>query len=221
VLVAPIPADEDRRLSLLEACHIMAAQGGLPYLVLEYLDGYDLGQVVDEQGRVPYAQAFAWCADACEGVRAAHDLGVVHRDLKPSNIFLAARAGEHPIVKVIDFGIAREEASQRITSAEDLLGSPAYMSPEQMTTVSDIDARSDVWSMGACLYELVTGKIPFDGDTAFQMFAAVTARPPVPLRAYVPDAPAAVQAIISTCLEKNREDRYGSMRELAAALRAV
>lgn len=198
-----------------------AAQGGLPYLVLEYLDGYDLGRVVDEQAGVPYAQAFAWCADACEGVAAAHDVGVVHRDLKPSNIFLAAREGVQPIVKVIDFGIAREEATQRITSADDLLGSPAYMSPEQMTASSEIDGRSDVWSMGASLYELVTGKIPFPGDTPFEMFAAVTARPPVPLRAYVPDVPAAVQAIISTCLEKNREDRYGSMRELAAALRAV
>jgi serine/threonine-protein kinase len=205
---------------LLDVGNLDAAQGGLPYLVLEYLDGYDLGQVIDEQAGVPYQQAFAWCADACEGVAAAHELGVVHRDLKPSNIFLAARDALPPLVKVIDFGIAREEATSRITSADDMLGSPAYMSPEQMTA-SDIDARSDVWSMGVSLYELISGKLPFPGDTPFEMFAGVTTRPPVPLRAYVADVPAGVQAVISTCLAKKREDRYETMRELVAALRAV
>ena len=201
-----------------------AGDGGLPYLVLEYLEGVDLGDVIDERGRVPWRQAFAWCADACAGVAAAHDLGVVHRDLKPSNIFLSRRDDAPEVVKVLDFGIARGDAAidaARITQVDDVLGSPAYMSPEQMMASPDVDGRSDVWSMGACLYELVTGRVPFPGATPFEIFAATLARPPVPLRAYVDDMPDAAQAIVTTCLRKDRGERFWSMRELGDALRAI
>src|SRR5262249_42763468 len=198
-----------------------AGDGGLPYIVLELLDGTDLGALIDAHGRVPYRDALAWCADACDGVADAQDLGVVHRDLKPSNIFLTRRTP--PIVKVLDFGVALGDPSMapvRLTAADDVLGSPAYMSPEQMMAAPDIDARTDVWSLGASLYELLTGHLPFPGKTPFEMFAAAQTRPPVPLKAYVAVLPPTVQRIVTTCLRKDRAGRYASMRDLAHALRA-
>jgi serine/threonine-protein kinase len=149
---------------------------------------------------------------------------VVHRDLKPSNIFLARTGGDAPTVKVIDFGIARETGSAaalRITSADQAIGSPYYMSPEQMMGLADLDARSDVWSMGASLYELIAGHVPFSGETFFEIFAAAHKRPLVPLRAHIADVPPAVQSVLSTCLHKDRDQRFPSMRALATALRAI
>ncbi|HWZ90706.1 MAG TPA: serine/threonine-protein kinase, partial [Polyangiaceae bacterium] len=151
--------------------------------------------------------------------------GVVHRDLKPSNVFLAERQGSPPIVKVLDFGIAAGEpsahSSARLTNTETLIGSPAYMSPEQMTASSDVDARSDVWSMGALLYELITGKLPFPGESDLQIFANAMSRPPLPLRAHVTGVPQAAESVLLRCLAKARENRYQSMNALATALRAV
>ena len=209
---------------LYDVGNLGAAQGGLPYLVLELLEGTDLGQMLEESARVPYREAVAWCADACEGVAAAHELGIIHRDLKPSNIFLARTGGDGPVVKVIDFGIARETGtaeSMRVTSADEVVGSPWYMSPEQMIGVPDLDARTDVWSMGAALYELIGGAPPFTGATPFEIFAAAAKRPLVPLRAHVADVPPAVQTVLSKCLNKDRGQRFSSMRELATALRAI
>jgi serine/threonine-protein kinase len=208
--------------ALYDVGNLDADRGGLPFIVLEYLDGTDLGVMIDERGRAPWRDALAWCADACDGVADAHDLGVVHRDLKPSNIFLSGTAP--PIVKVLDFGIAAGDPANvpmRLTAVDDLLGSPAYMSPEQMMAAPDIDARSDVWSMGACLYELLTGVLPFPGKTPFEMFAAAQTRPPVPLQAYAGDLPPGLQPIVTTCLRKDRRARYASMREVSRALRTL
>jgi serine/threonine-protein kinase len=153
-------------------------------------------------------------------------MGVIHRDLKPSNIFLAEAGRGDPTVKVLDFGIAAGEpeplGQTRLTKLGTLLGSPAYMSPEQMVASHDVDARSDVWSMGALLYELVTGQQPFRGETELQVFAAAMTRPPLPLRAHLAeDVPAGVEAILLRCLRKKRDDRYPSMSALATALRAA
>jgi serine/threonine-protein kinase len=207
---------------LLDVGNLEPSQGGLPFLVLEYLEGTDLDRLVADRGRIPYRTAFEWCADACEGVAEAHEMGVVHRDLKPSNVFLANGAGEQPVVKVLDFGIAAGEpgGGTKITRVDTMIGSPAYMSPEQMLAASDVDPRSDVWSMGALLYEVITGAIPFPGETELQMFAATMTRPPAPLRALIKDAiPDAVDQVVRRCLQKKREDRFASIRELADALR--
>jgi hypothetical protein len=210
---------------LLDVGNLDVAQSALPYLALEYLEGTDLGRHVETQGRVPYRQALAWCADACEGIAEAHALGVVHRDIKPSNVFLAqAGQGAGPVVKVIDFGIAAGEVAgtSRITSIGKIVGSPAYMSPEQMMAASDVDLRADVWSMGVLLYEILAGDTPFRGNDHLSLFANVMTKPPLPLRAHVKEGvPPVVEAVILKCLRRPREERYQSMTALADELRSV
>jgi GAF domain-containing protein len=209
---------------LLDVGNLDAALGGVPYLVLEYLEGKDLGEVISAGGRVAIAQALRWCADACDGVAQAHDVGVVHRDLKPSNVFLAQTGAGAPVVKVLDFGLAAGDPSPENTTkltGEYVIGSPAYMSPEQMTASSSVDARSDIWSMGAVLYELLTGQVPFAGNTPLEMFAAVMTRPPIPLAdRFEGQLPESVEAIVTRCLRKDRAERYPSMRAHAGELRA-
>jgi serine/threonine-protein kinase len=208
---------------LIDLGNLEEEQGDLPYLVLEFLQGRDLDEHIVREGRLPYRQAFTWAADACEGVAEAHDLGVVHRDLKPSNLFLADERGT-PFVKVLDFGIAAGEptgGSVKLTQVEALLGSPAYMAPEQMMSSADVDARSDIWSMGALLYHAVTGRLPFPGEGHLEIFAKAMTRPPAPLRAHVKDTPPEVETVILKCLRKQRVDRFGSMLELASALRSA
>jgi serine/threonine protein kinase len=210
---------------LLDVGNLDETQGDLPYLVLEFLEGSDLDAHIVEKGRLPFRQAFAWGADACEGVAEAHELGVIHRDLKPSNVFLADQRAGAPRVKVLDFGIAAGEpasgSSAKLTNVEALLGSPAYMAPEQMMSSADVDARSDIWSMGALLYHAVSGHLPFPGEGPLEIFSKAMTRPPVPLRAHVKETPPEVEAVILRCLRKQRDDRFASMGELAFALRAV
>jgi hypothetical protein len=211
---------------LLDVGNLDATQGALPYLALEYLEGTDLGRLVETKGRVPYRQALTWCADACEGIAEAHALGVVHRDVKPSNVFLAnAGLGVDPLVKVIDFGIAMGDeavAGSRITSLGKIVGSPEYMSPEQMMAASDVDLRADVWSMGVLLYEILAGDTPFGGKNHLSLFANVMTKPPMPLRSHIEEGvPPAVEAVILKCLRRPREERYQSMTALARELRAV
>ncbi len=209
---------------LIEVGNLDAAQGGLPFLVLEYLEGIDLEGWLESNGRVPCRDAFHWAAAACDGVAEAHDLGVIHRDLKPSNVFLATRAGGPPLVKVLDFGLAAGDpaagTASKLTNVESLMGSPAYMSPEQMLESSDVDARSDIWSMGALLYETVSGTLPFAGENQLQLFANVMTKPPLPFPARLELLPS-FEAVIRRCLRRQREDRYESMGALAAALRAA
>jgi serine/threonine-protein kinase len=210
---------------LIDVGNLEEEHGDLPYLVLEFLEGSDLDAHIVQKGKVPFRQAFAWGADSCEGVAAAHELGVVHRDLKPSNLFLADERRGAPLVKVLDFGIAAGEPAAgvpvKLTNVEALLGSPAYMAPEQMMSSADVDARSDIWSMGALLYHAVSGQLPFPGEGHLEIFSKAMTRPPTPLRAHVKDAPEEAEAVLLKCLRKQRGDRYASMLELASALRAV
>jgi serine/threonine-protein kinase len=210
---------------LLDVGNLDATRGDLPYLVLEYLEGVDLGQIVQNGDLVSLPRALAWCADACDGVGAAHEVGVIHRDVKPSNIFLAETGAAAPVVKVLDFGLAAGDPSPenatRLTN-EYVIGSPAYMAPEQMVASTDVDARSDVWSMGVVLHELLSGQLPFPGGTPLEMFASVMTREPAPLRARAGGAlPPDVESIVARCLQKDRTSRFSSMSELAGALRAA
>jgi serine/threonine-protein kinase len=209
---------------LLDVGNLDAEDGALPYLALEYLEGRDLERFIETNGSARARDAFAWCADACDGLAEAHELGVVHRDLKPSNVFLAETAGvATPTVKVLDFGIAAGDPAalgpSPLTKTDMIIGTPAYMAPEQMMSPADVDPRSDVWSMGALLYQLVTGELPFRGDSQLELFANVLTKPPLPVRGRLKENVGEVEAVLLRCLRRERGDRFGSMNELATALR--
>ena len=197
--------------------------GGAPYLVMEYLEGSDLGAVVQRRGRVSVDEAIEYVLQACEAIVEAHDLGIVHRDLKPANLFLSKRADGSPLVKVLDFGISKVDSGSRsqLTSASVLMGSPRYMSPEQMMSAKDVDARTDVWALGVILYELVTGKPVWHADTMQGLCALIASTPAPSLRVLRPDAPAILEQVVARCLTKARDDRLASVADLALALEPI
>jgi serine/threonine-protein kinase len=198
--------------------------GGAPYLVMEYLEGSDLGAVVQRRGRVSADEAIEYVLQACEAIVEAHDLGIVHRDLKPANLFLSKRADGSDLVKVLDFGISKVEGSgsrSQLTSASVLMGSPRYMSPEQMLSAKDVDARTDVWALGVILYELVTGKPVWHADTMQGLCALIASSPAPSLLLAAPDAPKALADVVAHCLAKSREERVASVADLALALEPI
>ena len=207
---------------LLDVGNLDESRGSLPFLAMEYLEGDDLERVLQRQGVIPWKQAALWIADAADGVAEAHRLGIVHRDLKPSNVFLA-QTPEGPTVKVLDFGIAKVD---RTTEASSLtregspIGTMHYMSPEHWTNPLLVEARSDVWSMGVMLYELVTGKQPFQAETEMGICTEVLTRKPLPLRASV-TVPPVLEAIVRRCLNKAPAQRFPSLEALRDTLRAV
>ncbi|WP_394843856.1 protein kinase [Pendulispora brunnea] len=209
---------------LFEVGNLGSREGGLPFLVLELLEGSDLENILRSSGRIAIHDAFSWGADACQGVAEAHDLGVVHRDLKPSNVFLASGGGER-VIKVIDFGIAAGDpgigSRSNLTANESLMGSPAYMAPEQMMASADVDARTDIWSMGVTLYELITGSLPFHGNSELELFANAMTKEPIPLRNHLANPSQPVEAVLQKCLRRARDHRFDSMSALASALRAA
>ncbi len=198
--------------------------GGAPYLVMEYLEGFDLGAVVQRRGRVTPDEAIEYVLQACEAIVEAHDLGIVHRDLKPANLFLSKRADGSPLVKVLDFGISKVEGSgsrSQLTSASVLMGSPRYMSPEQMLSAKDVDARTDVWALGVILYELVTGKPVWHADTMQGLCALIASTPAPSLLLLAPSAPKVLADVVSRCLAKSRDERIASVADLALALEPI
>ncbi len=199
--------------------------GGAPYMVLELLKGVDLGEELARRRRIPYEDAVEYLLQACEALAEAHGLGLVHRDLKPSNLFLTRRADGSPMIKVLDFGIAKaiggrfgDSAAQTRTGA--LLGTPYYMSPEQARG-QNLDPRSDLYSVGVVLYELFTGERPFEGKDPQEVMikhVSVDARRPSALR---PDLPPLLERIILACLSKDREKRPPTANDLYGALMRV
>ena len=203
-----------------------ALPGGAPYMVMEYLEGQDLKEVLTARGPLPIEDVAEHVLQACEAVAEAHALGIVHRDLKPSNLFLTRRTDGSPCIKVLDFGISKILARGAPGSMEDavmtqgsvVVGSPIYMSPEQMAAARDQDTRADIWAIGVILHELLTGSPPFHGDTIAQLCTMILQGTPTPVRELCPDVPAKIEAVIRRCLEKLPIDRYTDVGELARDL---
>jgi hypothetical protein len=193
---------------------------GSPYMVMEYLEGGDLSEAVAKGGAMPVAKAVGYLLEACEAIAEAHALGIVHRDLKPANLFVARRAGRDPIIKVLDFGISKsnETGTSGLTQTSNVLGSPQYMSPEQMMSSKDVDARADIWALGVILYELVTGAPPFVAETMAEIVYMVTQRDAPPLLAGRPDLPPALGAVVARALSRDPAGRFSDVAQLATAL---
>lgn len=193
---------------------------GQPYTVLELLDGTDLGAIV-AQGPLPFALAVQYVLDAAEALAEAHARGIVHRDVKPLNLFVTKDATGEEHVKVLDYGLAKRAPRKfelQHTIAGQRIGSPSYMSPEQIRGVADVDARTDVWSLGVTLYMLVEGVTPFPGTNVAEILEAVCTAPFAPPQRMPP----AVADVVSCALSKDRARRYADAGELRAALlRAV
>ena len=197
-------------------------EGGCPYMVMDLLQGHDLGTELRRRGHLSFTEAVDFVLQACEAIAEAHAIGVVHRDLKPANLFLTSRPDGSPLVKVLDFGISKviepdgNQAALTITAST--FGSPVYMSPEQVRSAKNVDTRTDLWSLGIILHELLSGKPPFTADTVPALFAQIVADAPVPLRAFRSEAPEQLEAVILRALEKNVSERYQSVGQFALAL---
>jgi eukaryotic-like serine/threonine-protein kinase len=194
---------------------------GAPYMVMEYLEGADISQVLDQPGPLPIEDAIGYVLEACEAIAEAHSIGIIHRDLKPANLFLATRPSGRPSVKVLDFGISKAPTTgndPNMTRTSELMGSPSYMSPEQMASASSVDARSDIWSLGVVLYEMLVKKLPFVADTMPGLVVAILQAPPEPLTSIRSDLPPNLQAVVERCLCKVPAQRFSNVAELARAL---
>lgn len=197
--------------------------GERPFLVMERVDGVDLGTRLDADGPLPAGVAVDLVIQACEGLAEAHRLGMVHRDLKPSNLLLTTRPDGSALLKISDFGIAKWASgpATKLTTTADFLGSPKYMSPEQVREASEVDARSDVWSLGVTLYEGLTGRVPFEGETSQEVLYRILSAEPVAPRALVPSLSRDLETVVLAALEKDRTRRYASAAAFADDLDAV
>jgi len=195
----------------------------VPYMVMELLHGGDLEHELERRGALPVAEAVGYALQAIDAVAEAHSVGIVHRDLKPTNLFLAQRADGSRIIKVLDFGISKSLGAGRqlevaLTRTAAFVGSPLYMSPEQMRSARDVDARTDVWALGAILYVMVTGQVPHPGTSLPEVCLAVMNTTPRPLKDFRADVPDGLEPILMKCLSKEPAQRYASVAELAERL---
>jgi serine/threonine-protein kinase len=197
-----------------------ALPDGTPYMVMELLDGRDLAAELTLRGPLPVSDAVEYVLQACEAMAEAHQQGTVHRDLKPSNLFLTQERGR-PFVKVLDFGvskIAAERLELSVTTTRSALGTALYMSPEQVRSAKNVDPRTDVWSLGVVLYELLTARAPFAGESTTAVAAAIVADEPEPIGKLRPDLPPELTRVVMRALEKDRENRFVDAGAFAAVL---
>jgi serine/threonine-protein kinase len=195
-------------------------ENGAPYMVMEFLEGRDLGRVL-EDGPLDVETAILYLLQACEAVAAAHASGVIHRDIKPANLFLTQGPDQRPVLKVLDFGIskiANRDGVGSLTQTHTAMGSPLYMSPEQMRSAKSVDARTDVWSLGIVLYEMLTGTLPFMADTMPQLCALILETEPPSLKDAVPDLPEGLDEAVRKAIARNVDDRYQDIAEFALAV---
>lgn len=212
--------DEARILARLGSEHVVRVfdsgqlDNGVPYIVLEHLEGCDLGEILEREKRISIGDAARYLMQVCDAMAEAHALGIVHLDLKPSNLFLTSRSDGSPCVKVIDFGVAQILAPGCPYAGKMLSGTPSYMAPEQLIASPDVGPQTDIWALGVILLELTTGKLPFDADTlTATLLRVMNAEPALPY-----ELPKGAAAIIRRCLEKSSLRRFQSVVELRAAL---
>jgi eukaryotic-like serine/threonine-protein kinase len=207
------------------ACRVMdygRLPSGSPYLVMEFLVGQDLRSLVSSRGLLGVEEAVALALQACEALAEAHSKHIVHRDVKPENLFIAEGPGGAQQLKVLDFGISKQLApigpQRSLTDSTESVGSPLHMSPEHMIDPGGVDSRTDIWSLGVVLYEVLTGQLPFTGETGPQLCANVMTTQPLPPQAHRAEIPSALSQVILRCLEKDRERRFRDVGELSVAL---
>jgi serine/threonine-protein kinase len=194
---------------------------GVPFIVMEHLAGKDLADHLHQEGPLPIGVAVDYIMQACEALAAAHAHGIVHRDIKPENLFLTRQAQGMEIIKMLDFGISKvtlPRGKRDLVRTQMALGSPVYMSPEQIRRSDLVDARSDIWAVGCVLFELLTGVTAFDEPSLLELSAAILEREPMPLLSLRPDASEELENVVLRCLAKNPDDRYQNVAELAIAL---
>ncbi|WP_437970720.1 protein kinase [Sorangium sp. So ce260] len=200
---------------------------GAPFMVMEYLEGSDLQETLRQRGPLELEEAVGYVLEACEAIAEAHAAGIIHRDLKPANLFLTRGADGSGMVKVLDFGISKAlaetsaagtEPELGLTKTAMVLGSPLYMAPEQMRSARSVDARADIWSMGAILYQLLTARVPFDATSLSELILMINTEPPPPPSTFRRDLPPGLEAAILLCLEKDVAKRFKSVAELAGAI---
>lgn len=197
-------------------------ESGAPFIVMEFLDGIDLSRFLRDRGQLPVSEAVDFVVQACEAIAEAHAAGIVHRDIKPANLFLTTKADGSPLVKVLDFGISKFDVpGGNATTADVAMGSPRYMSPEQMQSARDVDVRADVWALGIVLYELLAGRPPFDADSFVALCTMVATATPPPLSTWRSDVPPELEAAIVAALQKKSEHRTATVADFAESLRSV
>lgn len=223
---------EARAIGQIESEHVVLVldfgtlDDASPYMVMEHLDGRDLARVLKEQGPLPIEEAVDCMLQVCEVLALAHAQGIVHRDLKPANLFLTHRDDGGPHIKVVDFGISKildtkllAGGPKEMTNAFTVLGSPRYMAPEQLRNSKDVDGRADLWSVGAVLFQLISGEHCFRTESNVHASVAALTQEPLRLREVAPQVPAELEAVVAKCLTKDVSKRFQTARELADALR--
>jgi len=219
---AMLAAQLRRHVAQVFDCGMLAT--GEPYIVMELLSGRDMFAILRESGPLTPEELSSVMLQVCDGLAEAHAKGIIHRDLKPENLFCANEPDGGVVIKIVDFGVSKQVSGRRMrsqTNPGESVGSPQYMSPEQITSPSQVDTRTDIWSLGVVMYELLTGVLPFRGPGTAQICAAVLTESVPPLSDYRQEVPPALEFIVRRCLEKDRARRFPDVMQLSAALAAL